>query len=196
MAFLLLIACANVANLLLARGAVRQRELAVRTSIGATPGAIVRQLLVESVLLGAAGGAVGVVLAVVLVEVIVALLPPYTLPPEAEIALSLPVLLFALGACVIAGIAAGCAPAWQASRVDLVESLKEGGYSAFGRRHDLRRALVVVEFALALTLLAGGGMALHALVRMLNTDPGFRTDRLLTFNLGIPDGRIPTLATN
>ena len=192
-AFLLLIACANVANLLLARGAVRQRELAVRTSIGATPGAIVRQLLVESLLLGTAGGAVGVVLAVVLVKVIVALLPPYTLPPEAEIALSLPVLLFALGACAMAGIAAGCAPAWQASRVDLVESLKEGGYSAFGRRHGLRRALVVVEFALALTLLAGGGMALHALVRMLNTDPGFRTDRLLTFNLGVPDGRIPTL---
>lgn len=189
-ALLLLIACANVANLLLARGTARQRELAVRTAIGATPGTIVRQLLVESMMLAAAGCVVGVALAVVLVKAVVALMPPYTLPSETEIALSGPVLLFAVAACAAAGIVAGCAPAWQAARLNLVETLKPGR-SVFGR-HGLRRALVVVEFALALTLLSGGGVSLHALVKMLNTDLGFRTDELLTFTLAIPDGRLAT----
>jgi putative ABC transport system permease protein len=191
-AFLLLIACANVANLLLGRGAARQRELAVRTSVGATPGALVRQLLVESMVLATAGGVVGVALAIALVKVIVTLIPPYTLPSEAEIGLSLPVLLFALAACTVAGLVAACAPAWQASRATLVESLNKGSGAIFGRRHGLGRVLVVVEFALALTLLAGGGVAIHALIRMLNADTGFRTDRVLTFTLGVPDGRITT----
>jgi putative ABC transport system permease protein len=191
-AFLLLIACANVANLLLARGTARHRELAVRTSMGATPGALVRQLLTESLVVAAAGGALGSLGALVLIDAIVALMPDYTLPSETEIVLSVPVLVFAFAVCVLAGTLAGCAPAWQASRANPGETLKEGSRSVTGGRNTLRRALVVAEFALALTLLAGGGMAVHALIRMMNTELGFRTDRLLTFNLPVSSGRLTT----
>ena len=191
--FLLLIACANVANLLLARGSARQRELAVRTSMGATRGAIVRQLLVESLVVSLAGGALGAVLSAGLLDAIVALMPPYTLPSETEIVLSVPVLAFALAVCALAGIVAGCAPAWQASRANLSDAMKEGGRSVSAGRHGLRRALVVVEFALALTLLSGGGMAVRALVGMMNADLGFRPQRVLTFALPVSRGRLTTV---
>ena len=169
--FLLLIACANVANLLLARGTARQRELAVRTAMGATRGAIVRQLIVESLVIALAGGALGALAATGIIDAIVALMPEFTLPSETEIVLSVPVLLFAFGTCTLAGLVAGCAPAWQASRASLAEVMKEGGRSVSGGRHGLRRALVVIEFALALTLLSGGGMAVHALTKMMRADP-------------------------
>ena len=188
--FLLLIACANVANLLLARGTARQRELAIRTAMGATGVAIVRQLLVEGLVLALAGGLLGVFLASSIIDAIVALMPEFTLPSETEITLSIPVLLFALIVCSLAGIAAGLAPAWQASRGNAAETMKEGGRSVGDRRHGLRRALVVVEFALALTLLTGGGLAVHALVRMMSADPGFRDDHLLTFSLPVARGRL------
>jgi putative ABC transport system permease protein len=188
--FLLLIACANVANLLLARGTARQRELAIRTAMGATGAAIVRQLLVESLVLALAGGLIGALMASSVIDAIVALMPEFTLPSETEITLSLPVLLFALVVCTIAGVAAGLAPAWQASRGSAAETMKEGGRSVGDRRHGLRRALVVVEFALALTLLTGGGLAVHALVRMMNADLGFRDDHLMTFSLPVPRGRL------
>ena len=190
--FLLLIACANVANLLLARGSARQRELAVRTSMGATRGAIVRQLLIESLVVSLAGGVLGALLSSAVLDAIVRLMPPYTLPSETVIELSVPVLLFALAACAVAGILAGCAPAWQASRANLSETMKEGGRSVSSGRHGLRRALVVVEFALALTLLSGGGMAVHALVKMMNADLGFRPERVLTFSLPVSRGRLTT----
>jgi putative ABC transport system permease protein len=188
--FLLLIACANVANLLLARGTARQRELAIRTAMGATGAAIVRQLLVESLVLALAGGLLGAALASAIIDAIVALMPAFTLPSETEITLSIPVLLFALIVCTLAGVAAGLAPAWQASRGNAPETMKEGGRSVGDRRHGLRRTLVVLEFALALTLLTGGGLAVHALVRMMSADPGFRDDHLLTFFLPVPRGRI------
>ena len=190
--FLLLIACANVANLLLARGTARQRELAIRTSMGATRGGIVRQLLVESVVLALAGGLLGAALASVIIDAIVALMPEFTLPSETEIRLSVPVLLFAFATCAIAGLLAGCAPAWQASRANLSDVMKEGGRTVSGGRHGLRRALVVAEFALALTLLAGGGVAVQALVRMMSVDPGFRAERLLTLSLPVARGRLST----
>jgi putative ABC transport system permease protein len=190
--FLLLIACANVANLLLARGSARQRELAVRAALGATNGALARQLLIESLVLAFAGGVVGALFASVLLDAIVALMPPYTLPSETEITLSVPVLLFALGVCGVSGALSGCASALQAAGANLSDTIKEGGRSITGGRHLLRRALVVLEFALALTLLAGGGMAARAFIRTMSVELGFRTDHLLTLQLPVPRGRFST----
>ena len=190
--FLLLIACANVANLLLSRGSSRDRELAVRAAIGASNGALARQLLVESVVLALAGGAAGTVLASLLLDAIVALMPPYTLPSETEIVLSVPVLLFTLAVCSACGVLAGCAPAWQAARTNLSYAVKQGGRSIGSGRHVLRRGLVVMEFALALTLLAAGGLAAHAFIRTTSVELGFRTDRLLTLQLPVPRDRFAT----
>ncbi len=188
--FVLLIACANVANLLLARGTVRQRELAVRASLGASRGDIVRQLITESLVLALAGGVLGVVLAFFLLDVIVALLPEYTLPTEADLRVSLPVLLGTLAVCVLSGVLFGSAPAWQAARSDMNDTLKDGGRSAVGGRHGLRRALVALEFALALTLLAGGGMAVSSFIALANVDLGIQPERLLTFSVPVTRGRL------
>jgi predicted permease len=189
--FVLLIACVNVANLLLARGTTRQREVAVRSSIGASRGRIFSQFLIESLALAALGGALGIGLAWVLLRTIMAMMPPGMLLSEANVRLNLPVLLFTLTTTMLAGILFGCAPAWQATRLNLNEVLKEGGRSAFSTgRHALRRALVVVEFALALSLLAGGGLALHSLWNLSRADVGFPTDHLLTFYLPVPDGQL------
>jgi putative ABC transport system permease protein len=190
-AFVLLIACANVANLQLARGSTRQRELVVRAALGAGRRRLVRQLLTESLVLAVAGGALGIALAVGLLDVIAATMPPYTLPSEADVRLSVPVLLFTLAATTAAGVLFGCAPAWHATRLKPAETLKEGGRAAAGPgRSAVRRALVVVEFALALSLLTGGGLAVHSLIRLAHTDLGFRTERLLTFSLPVPDTRL------
>ena len=189
-AFVLLIACANVANLQLARGSARQRELVVRAALGAGRQRLVRQLLTESVVLALVGGALGVSLALGLLEVIQATMPPYTLPSEADVRLSVPVLLFTIAATTLAGVLFGCAPAWQASRLNLADTLKEGGRSAASGRHGLRRALVMVEFGLALALLAGGGLAIHSLIKLTRVDLGFRTERLLVFNLPVPETRL------
>jgi predicted permease len=189
--FVLLIACVNVANLQLARGSARQRELVVRAALGAGRHRLVRQLLTESLILAAVGGALGVALALGLLDVIAATLPPFTLPSEADVRLSVPVLLFTLAATSLAGVLFGCAPAWQATRLQPAETLKEGGRAAGGAgRNGLRRALVVVEFALALSLLTGGGIAVHSLIRLARTDLGFRTERLLTFSLPVPETRL------
>ena len=190
--FLLLIACANVANLLLARGTARQRELAIRMSMGATRSAIVRQLMVESVTVALLGGGLGALLAAAVVAAIVTLMPPFTLPSETEIRLSIPVLLFALGACTVSGLLAGCAPAWQAGRANVAEVMKEGGRAVAGGRQGLRRGLVVLEFALALTLLVAGGMTVSALLRLMSVDLGFRGARTLTFDLPVARGRLAT----
>ncbi len=188
--FVLLIACANVANLLLARGTARQRELAVRAAVGASRRQVIRQLITESLVLALIGGGLGIVLASTLLQVIMAMMPEYTLPSEADVQLNVPVLVFTLAACALSGILFGCAPAWQASRTDMNETLKESGRSVSGGRHYLRRALVVIEFALALTLLAGGGLAIHSLFQLARVDLGFRSDRLLTFSLPVPNGRL------
>jgi putative ABC transport system permease protein len=191
--FVLLIACANVANLLLARGTARQREVAVRASLGAGRARLFGQFLTESVLLAAMGGTLGVVLASILLRVILAAMPPFTLPSEADVRLNVPVLLFTLAASVLSGLVAGCAPAWQATRLNLNETLKEEGRSAVGGgRHRLRRALVVAEVGLALTLLSGGGLAIHSLLKLTQVDLGFKRDHLLTFNLPVPGDRLAT----
>jgi putative ABC transport system permease protein len=189
--FVLLIACVNVANLLLARASTRQREVAVRASLGASRRALFTQFLTESLVLSGLGCALGVAFAAGLLRVILAILPPFTLPSEADMRLSMSVLLFTLGVAVLSGVFFGCAPAWQAARLNLSDTLKEGGRTSFsGGRHGLRRALVAAEFALALTLLAGGGLAVHSLLRMTRLDLGFRTERLLTFFLPVPQERL------
>jgi len=189
--FVLLIACANVANLLLARATTRQKEVAVRASLGASRQRLFGQFLAESVALAAAGCVVGIGLAWLLLKVIIAMMPPFTLPTEADIRLNVPVLLFTVAASLLAGVLFGCAPAWQAARMNLNEVLKEGGRSALSAgRHGLRRTLVVAEFALALSLLAGGGLAIHSLWNVAHVDLGFRSDHLLTFSLPVPSGRL------
>jgi putative ABC transport system permease protein len=189
--FVLLIACANVANLLLARGAARQREVAVRASVGASRRQILMQFLIESLALASVGGVLGVGLAWVLMKAIVASMPPYTLLSETDVRMSVPVLLFTLATVMLAGVLFGCAPAWRAARMNLNEVLKEGGGTARSTgRHGLRRALVIAEFALALSLLAGGGLAIHSLWNVAHVDLGFRSDHLLTFDLPVTKGRL------
>ena len=188
--FLLLIACANVANLLLARGTARQREVTVRTALGASRVEIARQLLTESLVLALIGGAVGIGLAFLVMQAVVALMPQFMLPSETVIELNVPVLLFTVALSVVSGVLFGTAPAWQAARLDLNAMLKESGRAVQGGRHGLRRALVVLEFALALTLLTGGGVALWSFTTMTRADLGFRTDHLLTFQLPVPQDQM------
>jgi putative ABC transport system permease protein len=191
--FILLIACVNVANLLLARGTVRQKEIAVRASLGATRGQLFAQFLTESLALSLIGGISGVSLAWVMLKVIVANVPPFTLPSEADVRLNLPVLFFSLGASLLSGVLFGCAPAWQTARLNLSDVLKESGRSATSAgRHGLRRALVVIEFALALTLLAGAGLVIHSFWKLTRVDLGFRQDHILTFFLPVTNERFST----
>ncbi len=189
--FVLLIACGNVANLVLAKGMTRLKEVAVRTSLGATRWHVFSQFLTESLVLAVLGGALGIGLGAAMIKIIMAKMPPFTLPSEADVKLNLPVLFFTLAATTVAGILFGCAPAWYASRVDPNETLKEGGRSGTGAgRHRLRKSLVVAEFALALTLLAAAGLAIHSFWNLARVDPGFRTDHILTFSLPIPANRL------
>ncbi len=188
--FVLLIACVNVANLLLAKSMTRQKEMAVRGSLGATPRTIFAQLLTESLLLAIAGGALGIGVGYAMLRGLIAAVPPDVLPSEADFSLNIPILLFTVLATTLAGLLFGCAPAWYASRVDPAEALKEGGRSGMGAaRHRLRRVLVVGEFALALALLAGAGLAIHSFWNLLRIDLGVRSDHVLTFFLNVPDSR-------
>jgi putative ABC transport system permease protein len=188
--FVLLIACVNVANLLLAKGMARQREIAVRGSLGATRQQIFVQFLIESSVLAFIGGVLGCGLGVVLLRGLVAVIPQGTLPAEASLQLDLPVLAVTLVATMLCGLLFGCAPAWYASRVDPGEALKDGGRTGTGGSHNrVRRMLVVGEFALALALLAGAGLAMHSFWNLTRVDLGLRTDHLLTFNLDQADGR-------
>jgi putative ABC transport system permease protein len=188
--FVLLIACVNVANLLLARGTARQKEVAVRASLGARRGQLFSQFLTESLALAMLGGLLGVSLAWAMLRIILALLPPFSIPTEADVRLNLTVLFFSLTATLVAGVLCGCAPAWQSSRWNLSDALKDGGRTSnVAGRHGLRRSLVVVEFALALTLLAGAGLALHSFWKLANKDLGFRSDHILTFSLNVPTTR-------
>ena len=189
--FILLIACGNVANLVLAKGTTRLKEVAVRTSLGASRWQVFSQFLTESLVLAVLGGTLGIGLGWAIIKIMMAKMPPFTLPSEADVTLNIPVLLFTLLATTIAGMLFGCAPAWHASRVDPNETLKEGGRSGTSAgRHRLRRSLVIAEFALALTLLAGAGLAIHSFWNLARVDPGFRTDHILTFSLPVPVDRL------
>ena len=189
-AFVLLIACVNVANLLLAKGMTRQKEMAIRGALGATRKTIFGQLITESLLLAMMGGLLGVGVGYAMLRGLIAAVPPDTLPSEADLTLNLPILLFTLLATTLAGLLFGCAPAWYASRIDPGEALKEGGRAGMGAgSHRLRRVLVIGEFALALSLLAGAGLAIHSFLNLLRVDLGLHTDHVLTFYLPVPDSR-------
>jgi putative ABC transport system permease protein len=189
-AFILLIACVNVANLLLAKGMTRQKEVAIRSALGATPKAIFTQLLTESLLLAVIGGLLGIGVGFAILRGLTSIMPQGTLPIEADLRLNLPILAFTLITTTLAGLLFGCVPAWYASRVDPGETLKEGGRTGTGKgRQRLRRALVVGEFALALALLAGAGLAIHSFVNLTRVDLGVRTDHILTFGLPVPESR-------
>ena len=191
--FLLLIACVNVANLVLARGTSRQREVAVRAALGASRFRIFNQFLTESLVLALFGGVVGIMLAGLILDAITTLLPVGTmLPSEAEIRLSIPALLFTILVSAISGLLFGTAPAWQATRLDLNEVLKTGGRTSGGTRRNALRLLVVAEFSLALTLLASGGMALKGFWNLAKVDLGIRPDHVLTFQMPVPPERLKT----
>ena len=188
--FVLLIACANVTNLLLARGTSREREIAIRASIGASRTRLFRQMISEGLLLALVGGAVGVALGWGILKLLLHYMPPDTLPSEADVTLNLPVLLFTLAATVVAGVLAGSAPAFQAVQLNLNSILKQSGRSIGFGKHFLRRALVVTELTLALMLLSGAGLAIHSFLIITHLDLGVRTDHILTFYLPVPQGRL------
>ena len=190
-AFVLLIACANIANLLLARAAGRQSEMAVRTSIGASRHQLVRQLLVESVALSTAGGAAGLLGAVWGVRAINHFLPPNTLPvPAVEIDAA--VLWFALGATIVTGVLFGIAPAWRMARVDLNLVLKQAGRGSGSRMSaGLRNALAAVELALATVLLIGAGLFIQSLANLSRVHLGFSSHGLISFQLSPPVAKYP-----
>jgi predicted permease len=188
--FVLLIACVNIANLQLAKGTTRQKEVAVRAALGASRKIIFAQFLTENLMLAVVGGGIGVGLGWALLRGIQAIMPKDTLPSEADLTLNLPILLFTLIASTVSGILFGCAPAWYATRVDPAEALKEGGRSGTGAgRQRLRRLLVIGEFALALALLTGAGLAIHSFWNLTQVDLGVNTTNIQTFFLPVPDSR-------
>ena len=184
----LLIACANAANLLLARAASRRRELAVRLALGAPRARLVRQMLTESLTLALAGGALGLAMAVGGVRAIVSLLPS-DFPRVADIRISAPVFWFTLAVALGTGILFGLFPALQASRTDPRQGLHDGGRTLTGGRHQqrLRSALVVSEVTLACALLIGAGLMLRSLMKQMQLNPGFRVDHVMTATLSLPD---------
>jgi putative ABC transport system permease protein len=185
-AFVLLIACANVANLLLARAASRSREVAVRAALGAGRWRIVRQLLTESLLLALVGGAAGLLLAVWFKDVLVAF-SPGDIPRLDEIRLDWRVLGFTLGATLLTTLLTGLAPALQSSRPHLASALKEGGQKgATGQGSRVRGALVVAEVALALMLVAGAGLMIRSFLALQKVDPGFDPEHILTLRVALP----------
>ena len=184
-AFVLLIACVNVANLLLARSTSRTREFAVRTAIGAGAGRIIRQLLTESLLIALAGGGLGVLLCAWGLQAVLTILPE-ALPRVEEVRLDGRVLLFTLATSLLAGILFGLVPALKSVRPDLHEILKRGGRGLSGTRHRAQDVFVVAEVALALVLLAGAGLMIRALAKLWSVDPGFDSHHLLTFVLSLP----------
>jgi len=184
--FVLLIACANIANLLLARAASRTREVALRAAVGATRTDLIRQLLAESLLLAVVGAVVGLGIAYGAVQGLVATVPVDLLRVEA-IKIDGTVLIFTLAIALLTGLLFGIAPAVHASRADLHDALKDGARTAGeGHGHWLRRTLVVAEVALALTLLVGAGLLIRSFERLQGVDPGFEPTNLVTFSVALP----------
>jgi predicted permease len=185
-AFVLLIACANVASLLLAKSTGRSREFAIRAAMGASPLRVIRQLLTESCLLSLTGGALGLALAVWGTKTVIRLIPE-ALPRADAIGLNTPVLLFTIAVSVFTGVVFGLVPAVKSSQPNLAESLKEEGRGSSGVRHRTQRVLVVVEMAMAVVLLVGAGLMIRSLSKLWSVNPGFSPHNVLTFGVSSPE---------
>ncbi|HET6890401.1 MAG TPA: ABC transporter permease [Pyrinomonadaceae bacterium] len=194
--FVLLIACANFANLLLARAAERQREFVIRGALGAGRWRLIRQLLTESVLLSLIGGAVAVLLAIWSMHLLEAF-KPENLPRLSEIGVDGRVLGFTLGVSILTGLVFGLVPAWTASRGGVGEALKEGGRSATasGARQRLRSTFVIVELAVALVLLVGAGLLIKTFWKLRSVEPGFNLDHMITMRVELPEARYQDVAS-
>ena len=180
--FVLLIACANVANLLLARSTGRGREFAIRSALGASPARVIRQLLTESVMMGLAGGSIGLAIAKWGTTAILAALPD-TMPRAEEIAIDGHVLFFTLGISILTGVVFGLVPALKTLRPDMHETLKEGGRGSSGTRHRTQSIFVALEMAMAVVLLIGAGLMIRSLAALWGINPGFDPRNLLTFDI-------------
>jgi predicted permease len=189
--FVLLIACANVANLLLARSTGRAREFAIRAALGASPARVIRQLLTESVLLGIAGGGLGLLLARLGVRVLLITLAGIV-PRSEEITLDSHVLFYTLGISVLTGVVFGLIPALKMMRPDTHETLKEGGRGGSGTRHRTQSVFIVVEMAMAVVLLIGAGLMIRTLSGLGNINPGFDPRNVLTFSISSNSNSAPT----
>lgn len=191
-AAVLLIACANVANLLLARAAYRQKEIAVRTALGASRGRVIRQLLTESVLLSTISGLIGLGLSFWLLKLLISIVPANT-PRLDEISIDMRVFVFALGMTVVAGLLFGLVPALHTSRPDLNETLKESGRqgSNSGTRNRAGSLLIVSEIAISFMLLVCAGLLIKSFVRLQQIDPGFKADNVLAMRLSLTPGKYP-----
>jgi putative ABC transport system permease protein len=190
-AFILLIACINVTNLLLAHAAGRRREMALRAAIGAGRGKLMRQVIVETTVMAFAGGAMGVVIAWWGVQLLATQMPA-AVRPDGSIVFSVPIMFFTAAACVCSGLLAGLLPAWQAVQDAPAETLKEGGRSPVQLRRSLRFGLVVAEIAITSLLLVGAGLTLRSFQRVLTEPAGIDTGGRLTFNVSLPRARYNT----
>lgn len=189
-AFVLLIACANVANLLLVRSVSREGELAVRTALGAGRGRLIRQLATESMVLSTIGGVIGLALAAIGTRLLLQMAPS-TLPRLDFVRIDSMVLLFTLAVSLLTGVVFGLLPSRQSTRPDIARTLREGGRGSGMRRagHHARRLLVVVELALSVMLLAGAGLLIRSFERLTSVDPGFRTDHATSFAIVLPEAK-------
>lgn len=188
----LLIACANLANLSLMRVVGREREIAIRLALGAGRWALVRQFLTESLLVAFAGGIAGVLVGWLAIRGLQVAMPPFTLPSEANVSLDGRVLLFSFGLTLLTGLIVGLFPALQAARPNLTHSLKQGGGASAGSHAVVRSSIVVAEVAVAFVLLAGAGLLIRSLHKIGQVDPGFESKNVLTFNLPVSSTRLPT----
>jgi putative ABC transport system permease protein len=187
--FVLLIACANVASLALARAAARQKEMALRTALGESRRRIVRQLLTESLMLALGGGALGLLIAYWGVKAILAISPEGAIPRMTEINIDRNVLLFTAAVSILTGVVFGLVPALQLSRPDAQGTLKETTRSATSRQGWLRSGLVVTEIALTLVLLVGAGLLIRSFLRLQQVNPGFATESRLRFKISLAEGK-------